>query len=279
VAGSTSAHAGALDHETVLREVRLSLNQLPTPIRELVTVIEMEGPRDAVQSLARSAEGSTLPPVRPLESEGARTVPLPDLRLAWATRAASVGGNGTPLPLALTPPIAGQTEQNWARRNRRQIVLAAVAALLVVLVIAAGPLLQWRRLARAQTQWEALAPRVETLEAIADQARGAGPWTSDQAVSLRILRTITLAFPETGSVWLTRLSVKNSHEVSMTGQARSREAWLAVLDSLKASPAVADLRAPQARTAGGNSSALTFTASFTWVPVQDKASAAPEPAS
>jgi hypothetical protein len=136
----------------------------------------------------------------------------------------------------------------------------------VVLLLLGLVLHQRWQLSRARAQWAAIGPRVEAVREIMNYAKAHGAWFNDQPETLDLLRAVTLAFPEHGGVWVTRVELRDRRSAVIAGKATSREAWLQTLDAVRQTAGIRDLRVSQARAANDGKSPMTFTLSFTWQP-------------
>lgn len=252
------AAPGSLD--TLPADIRISLRQLPAGVRGGLKRLVVTGAPDALEAV--------LPALEPEGDEDPWRLHAEPVPAGPATRCcerlAALAVSGLRLPLVLAP-VAAPRPRSWLRRWRtRHLVAAAAAVLALVLGIAAAVLCQRWRLNTVRREWAAMQPRVETLRKIVAHARSHGAWASDQPESLDILRAVTLAFPERGTVWATRLEIRGLQQVSISGKAAGREDWLRTLETLRKTPGVRDLRVSQARTGGDAKAPMTFAIRFTW---------------
>ncbi|MCK5805674.1 MAG: hypothetical protein KAI66_22770 [Lentisphaeria bacterium] len=160
------------------------------------------------------------------------------------------------------------TFQDWSNEptrsvgQRSRVVIAVVAVLLALLVLGAGLLVkQAFRLGRLQDEQARLAPTVRHVENLRQTIRDLRPWFDTRPRTLDVLRAITEAFPDRGSVWVTQLSVVDGHEVKLMGLAANTDAWLTMQEQLRQSSRIAQLRVSQARSTNGNGE-LVFALSF-----------------
>lgn len=213
-------------------------------------------------SVAAGAVAPSIPFARDESFEKAWSVaPAP---LALAAKCLT----GQPVPFEFLPRrvsfLRGAARRLPSRKSRW-----AAAASLVLLLLLGGPLLiqQWK-LHRLEAQWLSIQPEVERLEALQDKVGNFGGWYSGSTNSLSILRALSEAFPEEGVIWAKRLTIHEPTDkkpfvrVSCSGYARSREAWLDLLDRLRATEGIDDLRFKQLR----GDSPMGFEMDFDWVP-------------
>jgi hypothetical protein len=263
IAGADSdALPQGADLEVLPGEVRISLRQLPAGTRAELKVLAVTGSAAAsAAAVLALQEEADADPWRP-QAEVLGTSPA----LRCCARLAALAVGGERLPLALLPiPVPRLHPWLWGWRPRQ---LAAAAGVLLALLLAVlGAVLRQRwQLAATQAQWSAMETRVEAIRTLMDDAAAHAAWLSDQPESLDVLRAVTLAFPERGTVWATRLELKDRRQVTLAGKATSREAWFQTLAALRQTPSVREVRVSQARSAADGKSPMTFTLSFTWQP-------------
>ncbi len=260
------------DIAAVAGELRLSLGQLPSGLRARLGRVAIVGSPEPVRKLQAQLCASS---VGGLEYDCQEMAPDTTV-LARAVDLASGQVRNQELALTLAPLPATSQRRVWMRWNRRQLTWAAAGVLLAIGLVAALGLRQQRQLHHLQSAWAAMEPRAQAVRQILGEVKAREPWLSDQPLSLDILRAVTLAFPERGTVWTTRLEIKERTKVGVSGKALNREAWLQVLDQLRQNPGVRDLRVSQAREPADGKAPMTFALSFTWRTPSSKRDAALE---
>jgi hypothetical protein len=148
-------------------------------------------------------------------------------------------------------------------KRYRNVAVAAVAAVLLIVGTYFG---QWANLLRLRGACGELQPGAVKVETMRREAKELGAWYETQATSLDLLRIITEAFPETGTVWLNNMSVDSEMNLRLNGKATSRQAWLTMHDKLLKTPGVRELRIQQTRADAKNGEALSFSLNFTYHP-------------
>jgi hypothetical protein len=101
---------------------------------------------------------------------------------------------------------------------------------------------------------------VAELEDIQKLRKRFRPWFDESARSLSVLKRLTEAFPEDGSVSAKTVEIREPATITCTGTARDRQALLKLLDKLRAAHEVADVKVEQMR----GRSPLEFTFNFRW---------------
>jgi len=162
--------------------------------------------------------------------------------------------------LEFLPPRVSAWQQFAARypSGRLAYVGAAVGTLaaLVALAFLGQQFVLWKW----QGKWDGMKARVSGLESIQKDIRLYRPWFDDSVRSLSILRRLTEAFPEDGSVTAKSVEIRSSSRVTCSGTARDTQAWLRMLDQLRNGRGIADVQVEQVR----GKSPLEFTFNFRW---------------
>ena len=145
-------------------------------------------------------------------------------------------------------------------RSSKKLAWAGATAGSVVFLIAAAFLIQQWQLSRLQSKWAAMKPVVQELDNMQQQIRRYRPWFDDSFRSLSILRQLTEAFPEDGSVSAKSVDIRDLATITCSGSARDSQALLKMRDQLSAAKGVSDVHIDQTR----GSSPLQFTFNFHW---------------
>jgi hypothetical protein len=253
--------------ESLAREARITLGQLPQPMRDPLKRMKIYGPPEVAQKLADELD------LR-LEALGLKTTVV----RAYAADEFGVKlPQGTPVSAALSLAarhLAGQRpvfeylpkrvpswQRVWKRYTSGKLGSAGVVGA-AILVLAVGLFTyQELQLVRLGSQWRALAPKVRELETLREQIRQYRSWFDDSARGLSILRQLTLAFPEDGAVSAKTVEIRDLNTVSCSGVARDNTSLLRMLDKLRTSGGVSELKVNQIR---GKAPQLQFTFDFRW---------------
>ena len=105
-----------------------------------------------------------------------------------------------------------------------------------------------------------MAVKVGQLQAIQDNIRQYRSWYDGSCRNLAILRELSLAFPEDGSVTAKNIEVRDGSTVTCSGTARDNRALLRAVEKLRAVPRVSDVSVGMTR----GRSPMQFTFSFHW---------------
>ena len=160
------------------------------------------------------------------------------------------------------PPRTSALRQLTAKFSSRRLAwvgsIAATAALLAGGAIIAQ---QWQ-LSHLGSEWAGMEPRVRELEEMQQFIRRFRPWFDDSFPNLSILRRVTEAFPAEGVVTAKTVEIRELTAVTCSGVARDNQAFLKMLDQLRATREVGGLKVDQVR----GKTPLQFTVNFQWGP-------------
>ena len=257
------ALAGAVENEggrrtlhanVVAREARVTLGQLPPELRGAVKSIRIFGPRDLAQPLADEMELKFEPMGLAVEiisayapNEFGLTLP-PEASLSAAfSLAANVLTERNPA-FEFLPPKLNVLAQLARKYTSGQFGTVGAVAAGVAVILALIFLVQQIQLWRVRSQWSHMAVKVVELQDIQSQIRFYRPWYDESFRTLAILRQVTLAFPEDGSVTAKSIEIRDSGStVSCAGNARDSASVLAMQAKLRTLTGVSDVHITQQR--------------------------------
>jgi hypothetical protein len=256
-----------LNAELVARETRITLAQLPEELRQAVVRVRIFGPRDLAQELADEIDlrlealglqvemASTYKP-----SEFAIQVPRETpISPAFSLAARAVGGQ---LPaFEFLPPKVSVWQQFGERYSSGKLQRAGLAAALVLLIAGGAFGVQQWQLWRLQFRWNAVKSRVTALRDVQKRTAQFRPWHNESLRTMTILRRLTEAFPEDGSVTAKVLEIREPGIVTCTGTTRDYQALLKTIERLRSTRQIPDVNLGPTR---GQSPALQFTFNFLW---------------
>jgi hypothetical protein len=253
--------------DLVTRETRITLGQLPADLREGMSRVLIHGPRDLAQQLADEIE-LRLEPLG-LEAElvtayekdefSVHIPPAAPVSAVFSLAARHAAGE-RPVFEFLPPKVSAW--QGFASRysaGKLQRVGVAVGA--VVFLFAAAFLFQQLQLWRLGAQWTQIQGKVGELKELQRKNVQFRPWSDHNLRGLTIIKRVTEAFPEDGSVTAKLLEIREANTVTCTGTARDYQALLKMLQRLRAMPEIPDVTLGPTR---GQSPALQFNFSFAW---------------
>ena len=273
--GALEAEGGqrVLHADLVAREARITIGQLPAELRETVRRVRVFGPRDLARQLVDEMElrldstGLKVEAVARYAADefGVHLPPEATLSPAFSMAAGRLAGRRAPFEFLLPKVTALQQIAARYSSGRLRTVLSAAAAV----ALAAGGLFffQQCQLWRLESQWAKLQPNVRELEGLQKQIMQYRPWYDETVRGLTILRRLTEAFPEDGSVTAKTVEIRNLNTVTCTGTARdlgaltAHQALLKTVERLRTVRQIPDVNLGPTR---GQSPALQFTFNFQW---------------
>jgi len=254
------------DLDLVLRELRITLGQLPTELRMAVRHVRLFGPRDLAFALAEAVQSPlqslrlTVEPVTTCETEAFGLAVPADTPVSPAFSLAARQLARRESPLEFLPPQVTVWEQLATRYSSGRWRMAGAAAAAAAVLVGGPFLVQQIQLATLNARWSEMAPKVAELETLQQQIRQYRPWFDKHFRSLAILRQLSLSFPEDGSVTAKSVEIRNRETVTCSGVARDNAALLRTLGQLRGANGVADLKVSQIR----GKKTMQFVFDFRW---------------
>jgi hypothetical protein len=118
---------------------------------------------------------------------------------------------------------------------------------------------QWQ-LTNWRTQWAAISAKVTELEQITQKINQFRPWFDESVRGLTILKQLTLAFPEEGTVSAKTVEIRDLNQVSCSGIALDNQALRRTVEKLSATRGVTELHRSQTR----GKAPIQFTFDYHW---------------
>ncbi|HEY0455774.1 MAG TPA: hypothetical protein VGE41_05330 [Verrucomicrobiae bacterium] len=250
--------------ESVTREIRITLGQMPAEIRGPVQVVKVFGQSDLARQLAeqiRSSVESMGLQFRSVtswagEDFGVKTPADAPVTGAFALATRLLAGR-RPV-FEFMPPKTSAWQQFSSRYSSKKLVNTGAIAATLVLLIAGVFIYQSWQLSSYESEWKQMSPKVAELENLQQQIRKFRPWFDNSMRSLSILRSMTEAFPEDGVVTAKTMEIREPASVTCSGTARDNQALLKTLDRLRATREIGEIKVDQIR----GKSPLQFTFNF-----------------
>ncbi|HXR49140.1 MAG TPA: hypothetical protein VN784_17025 [Candidatus Limnocylindrales bacterium] len=247
-AGRRGLHA-----DLVAREARITLGQLPAELRDAVKRIRIFGPRELAQQLADEMELRFEPMGLKVEivsayapNEFAAQLPL-EASVSPAFSLAAWWLMGETPVFEFLPPKPSALEQLVTRYASGRLRSAGAVAAGVLVLVGGLFLFQEIQLILLRSQWSAMSARVQQLDGLQQEIRQYRPWFDDSFHSLTILRQLTMAFPEDGSVTARTVEIRSGNTVTCTGVAQDYGALLLTLNQLRTADGVTGVKLQQTR--------------------------------
>lgn len=258
--------------DVVAREIRITLGQLPTDLRDAVQRVRLFGSQDLAEKFGGEVRSRL--EAAGLQVESAREYPAGEFGVqlpspttispAFSLAAGPLTGRGT--VFEFLPPKVSAWQQTVARYSSGGMQKAGLAAAAVVLLVVGSFAVQQWQLSRLESRWAGMATRVHELETIQQRIQKFRPWFDNALPRLSLLRQLTEAFPQDGVVTAKTLEIRDSADVpgesivSCSGTARASQALQQTLERLRHAPGVSDLAMGPIR---GNAP-MQFTFNFNW---------------
>jgi hypothetical protein len=248
--------------DRLAREARITLGQLPADLRELVQGIHIFGPREQAQRLADELRPRFEPGGLKVEAvstypagEFGRTIPAEtQVSTAFSLAARQLTGRGD--SHEFLPPKISTWEQVTSRYASGKLRTAGLVAAGLVAIVLGAFLVQAWQLSRLRSRWSRMATEVRQLQSVQDQIQKYRPWFDDSFRYLGILKDLTQAFPEDGSVTAKTLEIRELAEdrgapeaagvnvVSCSGNAANYAALQKMVHQLGEIQGISDLNVP-----------------------------------
>jgi hypothetical protein len=216
-----------LHSDLIAREARITMGQLPADLRDSVKRVRIFGPRDQVQLLAdeirqRFETGGLRVEVVSTYSpdEFGRTIPA-DTAVSEPFSLAARQLIGRDNPFEFLPPKISSWQRvttKYAPGKLRKAAALAAAAIVVVIALFGYQQLQ---LAKLRSEWKGMSVKVRDLEGVSERITQYRPWFDTSFRCLSILKGLTTAFPEDGSLTAKTVEIRDMSTVTCSGNAEN----------------------------------------------------------
>jgi hypothetical protein len=241
----------ALQADSVAREVRITLGQLPAELRESIRQVRIFGPTHLAQQLADELD------LR-LELLGLQAEIVPAISSAHSVAERYLTGAG--VVFEFLPPKVAQWQQVFRQYSSGRYRTASAVAAAILVLVGGAFFVQQVQLWRLRFKWNRMSAKFTELDAMQSQIRQYRPWFDNSFHSLSILRQLTMAFPEDGAVSAKTVEIRDVNTVTCSGIARDNAAFLRMLGQLRSGSNVTDLKLDQIR----GKTPMQFVFDFRW---------------
>ncbi|HUZ06299.1 MAG TPA: hypothetical protein VMV89_02300, partial [Candidatus Paceibacterota bacterium] len=234
-------------------------------LRATVKRIRIFGPPDLAQPLADEMELRFGPMDLRVEvvsgyAPGEFGVQLPlqaSVSAAFSLAARRLADQATPFEFLLPKPTLLQQFATKYSSGKLKTVSAIAAGVLVIV----GGLFMFQQVELwvLRSQWKNMSANVKELQGMQQNIQQFKPWFDDSFTGLSVMRQMTLAFPENGSVTAKTIEIHDGNVVTCTGTAQSQAALLKTLNQLRAEDGVTKVTLGPIR---GKAPAMQFTFDF-----------------
>lgn len=252
--------------DQIAREIRITVGQLPTEIRASLRHLRVFGNNEASDELVEQLH----PRVEALEMQveqvrdwsskefGVHLASRTNVSAAFSLALRHLTDKRT--SFEFLPPHVSAFQQLMTRYSSGKLAWTGMIAGGVAALVAFAFIVQQCRLWYWQSRWSKIETRVTELDGYQQQIKKYRPWFDESFRSLSVLRRLTEAFPEDGSVSAKIVEIREPATVSCSGTARNNEALLKTLDQLRAAKEIQDVKVEQIR----GKTPLEFTFNFHW---------------
>ncbi|HXS69132.1 MAG TPA: hypothetical protein VN761_09840 [Candidatus Polarisedimenticolia bacterium] len=237
-----------LHADVVVREARITLGQLPAELRDKVRTVRIYGPRDLATQLADEIELKLEQMALKVEivknyapdEFGVQFPADAGVSPAFSFAAQYLADQAT-LVEFLPPhiPTWQQYAEKYGSGKARKGILLGAA---VVVILVGMFLYQEVQLVHWQSQWNKMSADVTELKAIEAKIQQYRPWSDDEIRGLSILKLMSQAFPEDGSVTAKTLEIRDLSTVICSGTARSMQALVNTQGALEKKPGISGVK-------------------------------------
>lgn len=263
---ATKENGASLSVEAARRELRVTLGQLQPEVRATVRGLQIVGGGPEGDQLYQnfgatakawglSLQRGQLKPAFGLENGHTARVLISSAMLLAAQRL-----SGQPPAVEFLPPRLSAWKQFTSQYASKKLVYSGVAAGALAGLVLIAFLIQQVRLSGLRSQWLSLKTPVQEIEEMQQEIKKFRSWYDDSLRNLNILRRLTEAFPQEGTVVAKILEIHSGGVVTCSGTANDHAALLKTLDRLRASTEVTEVQVDQLR----GKAPLQFTFNFKW---------------
>ena len=267
--GAYEQQGGGLEirPENVVRELRITIGQLPPEIASSLRRLHVMGHGEQAEELEEAVRAGA--EALGLQVELKHTyrprdfpVALPSgTQVSPALSLAARYLSGLEPDFEFLPPKVTVWHQITSKYSSRKLVWAGTAAGALALAVLTGFLVQQVQLWYWGSKWAGMQARVAEVETLQQRIRQFRPWFDKSIPTLSLLRCLTEAFPVDGAVSARSLLFREPALVTCTGTARDRQSLLDVLEKLRTANEVSNVKLEQMR----GRTPLEFSFNFQWV--------------
>jgi Tfp pilus assembly protein PilN len=228
--------------DVVSRELRVSLGQLPEELRQSLRVLKIFGRKQESARLLEDLHPRllTLGLAGELDNSGGRdTSTAAALGEAFLLR--------RPAVFDFLPPKTSVWKQFSSKTSSRKLAWAGGALAAAALILAGAFFIQNWELSKLRNRWASMELQVKELDETQQQIKRFRPWFDNSFKNLTAFKKLTEAFPIDGVVSAKNVDIRNSSQVVCSGVARDNQALFKMLDQLRASKDVSDVKMDQIR--------------------------------
>ncbi len=250
----------------VSRELRITLGQMPEDLKSRVSQMQVFGAghlaAQLVAELKPMLDANEISVQQITQAEGIqhgltlKGEATPSRALGLAAQFLSDSRS----QLDFLPPKPTFWQQISSRYSGKKLAYGGGVAGAVAVLVCGMFIYQQVQLSSLRSEWNGMKDEVAGLDDLQTQIRTFRPWYDQSVASLHILKSVTEAFPEEGSVSARTVDIRNQSAVTVTGVAENNSDFLNMLDNLRDQKTVAQLKVDQMR----GKAPLQFSFNFNW---------------
>lgn len=183
-------------------------------------------------------------------------------RYAPAIAAALAGADAKYRPLDLLNSRLAEPHRPNVIVRWRAAILAAAVVMLALGALALSIRREQTELADLTGQLAISQPDADAAKLVVDRVRQAEQWMRHRPRAMEMLREMTLAFPERGTVWLTELTIREDQSAVLNGKAEQDRDVLELRDQLAKSTGISQVKLLFMREAGKSERQINFAISL-----------------
>jgi len=248
--------------DVVGRELRITLGQVSPSLREVLKKIQIVGEQKAVDRLALELSPRTDAMGLSIETSNRCSGGLPIAPENHSFNSAVCAASRFLLKqrpvFEFLPPKVSAWKQLATKAGPKKFAYAGGALAAIALLLGIAFFVQNWQLSKLQTRWSAIEPQVKELQDMQQQIKRFRPWFDNSFRTLSILRKLTETFPVDGVVTAKTIEIRDMSQVVCTGTARDNASLFKMLDQLRNSKEIADVKMESIRGS-------QFTFNFRWV--------------
>jgi hypothetical protein len=252
--------------DLLVREIRITLGQLPEAVRNDLRVVRVFGKSDLAQRMAADIEPRLASMNLKVERvDRAATEPWGKVLPPDAAAAPEIALGTRMLmenaaPFEFMAPKVSALEQVVTRLKAGKLGTVGATAGALVLVVVLALIVHVAIASHYESKWDAMSAKAKELDDIQQSIKKFRPWFDKSCGSLIVLRKLTEAFPEDGVVSAKSVEIRDLSNVTCSGVARDKQSFIKMFDKLSAAEGISDLTIDQVQGEGP----VQFTVNFQW---------------
>lgn len=255
------------DLTTVMREIRVSLHELPVKLKQSLHDVYLCGPDSWAEEIRQKLSEMTTRMGLELSIQNDSQDISSSPGYSYGTALLPLVGTikrqllGQYVDLEFIPPKVNHLRQTLARISSRRSILLGGSIAAAILITFSAFMYQYWTLTALRSEWDSIQDQVVEVEAIQEGVKFFRDWYNEDFPSLSAIKTLTSAFPEEGTIWARTLEIQNTMNISCSGFAQNNQELLAMLDQLNQDEQIKALQVQQVQ----GERPIQFSFSLVWM--------------